>query len=298
MSPAAANNATLALPIPGGWRHLSAMFAAGSREVRTPAVAGTFYPAGPTELHRTVDRFLAEARSVRRAATCPKAIVAPHAGYVFSGAGAARAFALLEPFADRIERVVVIGPAHRVRVEGIVEPDARRLATPLGTIDVDGEAIARTPGIEKDARAHAQEHSIEVELPFLQKVAPKAKVVPLAVGRCPPDRVAAVLDALWGGPETVFVVSSDLSHYLPYEEGRARDTETAARIVALDPTIDGDEACGAAGLNGFLRLASAKRMRAELIDLRSSGDVPEGRGRGGVVGYGAFAFTESAEGEA
>ncbi len=277
------------LPIGGRRGHLFVLMNAA---VRAPAVAGTFYPESAAELSSLVDRLLEAARrEVPRRSACPKAIVAPHAGYVFSGAGAARAFTLLEPFANSIERVVVIGPAHRVRVQGLVEPEAAKLATPLGDVEVDVDAIARAKGIGKSALAHAKEHSIEVELPFVQKVAPNAKVIPLAVGRTPADEAAAVLESLWGGPETVFVISSDLSHYLPYDVGRARDTETAAKIVALDATLDGEEACGAMGLNGFLRVAKDKGLRAELVDLRSSGDVPEGQGRGGVVGYGAFAFT-------
>jgi MEMO1 family protein len=259
--------------------------------VREPAVAGAFYPGSAPELRATVEALLADAASASGTTARPKAIVAPHAGYVYSGACAARAFALLEPFRSTIRRVVVLGPTHRVAVDGIVEPGAAKMRTPLGAIEVDRAALERAPQIASDARAHAREHSVEVELPFLQVLAPEAKVVPLAVGRASPEHVADVLDALWGGPETVLVISSDLSHHLPYEVGRELDERTCARIVALDGPLDGDDACGAAGINGLLLLARRKGLRAELVDRRSSGDSAAGS-RAEVVGYGAFAFYE------
>jgi AmmeMemoRadiSam system protein B len=221
----------------------------------------------------------------------PKAIIVPHAGYVYSGASAARAFGLLAPFGRTIRRAVVLGPAHRVRVEGIVWPGTSWVKTPLGAMEVDRAALELVPQVAADARAHQREHSVEVELPFLQIVAPQAKVVPLTVGHASPAQVAAVLDALWGGAETVIVISSDLSHYLPYEVGRELDERTAKRIVALDAALDPDEACGAAGINGLLHLARRKNLRAELVDRRSSGDSAAGS-RAEVVGYGAFAFYE------
>jgi AmmeMemoRadiSam system protein B len=259
--------------------------------VRKAAVAGTFYPGTREELDRVLDALLAEAAlRCPTADACPKAIVAPHAGYVYSGPVAASAFARFAPFASAIERVVVIGPAHRVHVEGVVSPGAAKLETPLGTLEVDVAALSRAPDVAADARAHAREHSVEVELPFVQKVAPRAKVVPLAVGHARADDVARTLEALWGGPETVVVVSSDLSHYLPYEMGQELDRATVARILSFDARISGEEACGAAGINGLLRVAQAKHMRAELVDLRSSGDTAGTRDE--VVGYGAFAFYE------
>src|SRR5262249_8511124 len=161
----------------------------------------------------------------------PKAIVAPHAGYVYSGPIAASAFAQLEPASAQIRRCVVIGPAHRARVDGLASPGAARMRTPLGDVDIDNAAIAHVAGVSASPSAHALEHSIEVEIPFVQRVLPHASVVPLAVGDASADEVARVLDALWGGDETAIVVSSDLSHYLPYEAGRAIDERTAARIV-------------------------------------------------------------------
>jgi AmmeMemoRadiSam system protein B len=257
--------------------------------VRQPAVAGTFYAASSAALAAQVDGFLAAA-SRRSCARAPKAIIAPHAGYVYSGAIAASAFAQLEPVSAQIRRCVIIGPAHRVRVTGLASPGATRMRTPLGDVEVDVDAIERLRGVAPSPEAHAREHSIEVELPFVQRVLPSARVVPLAAGDASPDEVARVLDALWDHDDTAIVISSDLSHYLPYDEARAVDERTADRIVALDPSIDFDEACGAVGVNGLLSVARARGMRAERLDLRSSGDTAGPKDE--VVGYGAFAFYE------
>lgn len=220
--------------------------------------------------------------------SCPKAVIVPHAGYIYSGPIAASAYALLAPFAAQIARVVLIGPAHRAYVEGLASPDATSLETPLGDVDVDVDALAIAPGIHADRAAHAREHSLEVQLPFLRKVVPLAKVVPLVVGRAAPEVVGRVIEALWGGPETVIVISSDLSHYLPYELGRRADAATAARVVALSATpLSTEDACGAAGINGLLWVARRRGLSIELVDLRSSGDTAGSRGE--VVGYGAFA---------
>ncbi|AKU93925.1 putative dioxygenase [Labilithrix luteola] len=252
-----------------------------------------FYPGSSAELARLVDHLVSDASRERAGlARMPKAIIAPHAGYIYSGPTAAQAFARLLPLASKLSRVVVLGPAHFEFVEGVVSPDAEELVTPLGRVSVDRRALAHAATVKPDARAHAMEHSVEVELPFVQRLLPNAKVVPLVVGRAAPDDVADVLEALWGGAETVIVVSSDLSHYLPYDVGRARDRHTVSRILALDAGLDGDEACGAAGINGLLRVARRKGMRAELVDLSSSGDTAGPRDD--VVGYGAFAFFEDA----
>jgi AmmeMemoRadiSam system protein B len=259
--------------------------------VRFPAVAGTFYPATRSELDALVTSLLAGVTQKGRG--CPKALVVPHAGYVYSGPIAASAFALLTPHGERIRRVVLVGPAHRVSVDGMVAPGASRMRTPLGDVVIDVEALGALPAISANATAHAGEHSLEVELPFLQKLVPQAKIVPLAVGRASPTEVGGVLAALWGGPETVVVISSDLSHYLPYEIGRAADQKTAERVLALDPRpLSGEDACGAAGINGLLVAARSRGMRAELVDLRSSGDTAGLRDE--VVGYGSFAFYEGA----
>jgi AmmeMemoRadiSam system protein B len=257
--------------------------------IRQPAVAGTFYPGSAGELDRVVAQHLEQGRPAE-ARPCPKAIVAPHAGYIYSGPIAGKAFALLAPHAQQIERVVLVGPAHRVYVDGLVSPGAHVMRTPLGDVTVDTAALdgAKVPS---DPNAHRREHSLEVELPFLQRVAPRAKVVPLAAGRARAAEVAELLEKLWGGPETVIVVSSDLSHYLAYDAGREVDRDTASRIVALDPRpLDGEQACGSAGINGLVAVARKKGMRAELVDLRSSGDTAGSKDE--VVGYGAFAFYE------
>jgi AmmeMemoRadiSam system protein B len=259
-------------------------------DVRAPALAGSFYPASPAELGATIDRLLAAVPRAPRE-VCPKALIVPHAGYVYSGPIAASAFARIQPFAERITRVVLVGPAHRVFVEGLVSPGASRLRTPLGDVEVDDAAL-RAIDVPAHPLAHAREHSLEVELPFLQRVAPLAKIVPLAGSRAKPEVVARVLDQLWGGPETLIVISTDLSHFLPYTQGRTVDEQTCARIVALDPTIESERACGSIGINGLLWLARAKQLRVELVDLRSSGDTAGSREE--VVGYGAFALYEAA----
>ncbi len=230
----------------------------------------------------------------------------PHAGLAYSGPTAAMAFARLIPCREQITCVVLVGPAHRVPVPGLAAaPDATRLRTPLGDVVVDTAALARAPGVVQSVAAHAREHSLEVELPFLQRVTPQARVVPLLVGGAGPDEVDRMLEALWGGPETVVVVSSDLSHEVPYEIGRARDERTAARVLALDETLACDDVCAASAVDGLLRVARRKSLHAELLDLRSSGDATPSRDDGDragraetrlvphcrtVVGYGAFAF--------
>jgi AmmeMemoRadiSam system protein B len=255
--------------------------------VRPPAVAGMFYPGDARELAATVDRMVQAAQSGIRA--CPKALIVPHAGYIYSGEIAASAFALVAPYAQQIERVILIGPTHRVFVDGLASPGAARLATPLGELEVDRGALA---GIAESPAAHAREHSLEVELPFIQRVLPRAKVVPLAGSRAKPAEVAALLERLYGGPETLIVISSDLSHYLPYAEGRAHDQRTAARICSRDTTLEGEDACGAIGIDGLAYLAKQKSLRIELVDLRSSGDTAGTKDE--VVGYGAFAAYEEA----
>jgi hypothetical protein len=258
--------------------------------VRAPAVAGAFYPADPRALANAVDGLLAAAGG--RAGPAPKALVAPHAGYVYSGPIAARAFAALGESATRIRRVVLLGPAHRVPLRGMAVPAAERFATPLGSIPVDHEAAARA-GVPTSEIAHRFEHSLEVEVPFLQRLLPAGfSLVPLVVGDASPAEVGRVLEALWDGPETLVVVSSDLSHYLPYDVARATDAETAEIVLALDlEALSHDRACGASPLAGLIWVARRKGLRPVLLDLRNSGDTSGDRDDG-VVGYGAFAFHE------
>jgi hypothetical protein len=253
---------------------------------RPAAVAGSFYPATASALGDAVDRYLSAATS---RGPRPKAIIAPHAGYIYSGPIAANAFLQLAAPGVEIERVVLIGPAHRVFVRGLATPGARGLETPLGVVAVDEEALARVD-VPANAAAHAREHALEVMLPFLQRVAPRAKVAPFCVGDASPDEVAEVIETLWGGPETAIVVSSDLSHYLPYDVATKLDTETAERIASLVAPLDADAACGARGIEGLIVAARRRGMHGELLDLRNSGDTAGDRAR--VVGYGAFAFHE------
>ena len=256
--------------------------------VRHPAVAGTFYPADSETLGSLVDQLVALARaSCPDGAPVPKALIVPHAGYAYSGAVAASAFARLVPAAGRITHVVMLGPAHRVWFEGLALADADWLETPLGAsraVRVD------LPGVITSSRAHAGEHSLEVQLPFLQRVLGDVELVPLLVGDASAGSVACVLDALWGGVETLVLVSSDLSHYHTWYEARRRDTQTAAQIEALGPSLGDDQACGAVPINGLLATARRRRLRVECLDLRNSGDTAGSRDR--VVGYGAFAFYE------
>lgn len=256
-------------------------------EVRPAAVAGMFYEGDARALTQSVDDMLALAP--RGTGPSPKAIVVPHAGHVYSGPIAATAYASVT-HPEAIERIVLVGPSHRVFLEGVAAPSARALRTPLGDVVVDRDAIDLA-GIPVSDAPHAREHSLEVQLPFMQRVFPNARVVPIVCGRCPARAVASVIEKLWGGPETLVVVSTDLSHYLPYDVGREVDARTAEKIVALDSELDGEEACGYVGLRGLLEVGKKRKLVCKLLDLRSSGDTA-GRERAEVVGYGAFALWE------
>ncbi|HUP97330.1 MAG TPA: AmmeMemoRadiSam system protein B [Usitatibacter sp.] len=259
--------------------------------IRPAALAGSFYPGESTALAAEVAGYLGNAPGSR--ARAPKAIIAPHAGYMYSGAVAGSIYARLAPLAGVVTRVVLAGPAHRVYVSGAAVPSVEAFASPLGTIALDVAAIAKLralPFVEENDSAHAREHSLEVHLPFLQSVLGDFALVPVVVGDASPDEMALLFETVWGGRETLIVVSSDLSHYLPYESARGRDRDTARAIVELQASLVSEEACGAAPINGLLRAARSRGMAAELVDLRNSGDTAGGTDR--VVGYGAFAFTE------
>ena len=261
--------------------------------VRQPAVAGMFYPGDPRELAHDLARMLGAAAGAAPERDAPKAIIAPHAGYIYSGPVAASVYALLAPARGRISRVVLLGPTHRVAVRGLALPGVGAFATPLGTVEIDPAAIEQLRGLPQvvvSAQAHALEHSLEVHVPFLQAVLGQFTLVPLAVGHATAAEVAQVLDALWGGPETLIVVSSDLSHYLPYGDAQAVDRATAKAILELSTGISHEQACGATPVTGLTHTARARGLKSELIDLRNSGDTAGDKGR--VVGYGAFAFYE------
>jgi AmmeMemoRadiSam system protein B len=258
--------------------------------VRAPAVAGSFYPDDPAELRAQVRAFVAAASPSTVAP--PKAIIAPHAGTIYSGPVAGSAFAALAPLRGRIERVVVVGPAHWGAFDGLALPEARFFETPLGRVAVDADAarwLSSLPFVIASDDAHAGEHSLEVQLPFVQEVLGDVRIVPIAVGGASDRDTARALQHVWGGAETCVVVSSDLSHYLPYDDAKAIDAATARAIERLAPDdIGEDGACGRIGVRALLRVANARGLRAHTIDLRSSGDTAGPRDR--VVGYGAFAF--------
>jgi len=257
--------------------------------LRKAAVAGTFYPAGARQLREVVAEYLAGAKRSERV---PKAMIVPHAGYVYSGSIAASAYVRLTPVRDVITRVVLLGPAHRVRLEGMALSSAEAFETPLGQVLVDQEAvaaIAELPQVVVADEAHRQEHSLEVHLPFLQEILTDFRVVPLVVGHMGAEAVAQVLDILWGGPETLIVVSSDLSHYEDYDTARKMDRATSRAIEALQPEGIGDTAaCGKYPVSGLLVEARRRGLNAETIDLRNSGDTAGPKGE--VVGYGAYVF--------
>lgn len=262
-----------------------------SGTIRAPAVAGLFYPADPDELRRTVCRFLDRAES--SVLLPPKALIVPHAGYLYSGAIAASAYACVDPAA--ISNVVLMGPAHRAILQGVAMPESRTWQTPVGDVMVDFEApekLSAFPRVLVSEHAHLEEHGLEVQLPFLQELlGNEFRLTPLLAGEVGPEEAADLLEALWGGPETLVVVSSDLSHYLPYGEACTKDLATAQAIEALDVRgLECDCACGLNAIAGLVCLAQRRGLRVERLDLRNSGDTAGTRDQ--VVGYGAFAFYE------
>ena len=261
--------------------------------VRPPAVAGQFYPADPVALEALLRESFAEARETPVHPV--KAMIVPHAGLIYSGPVAASAYRMLLPQADRIRRVVLLGPSHRVGFSGIAATTADAWETPLGIIPIDKSAIGEIqalPQVLPLDEAHRYEHSLEVQLPFLQAVLGEFELVPLVVGEATPQQVAEVLERLWGGDETLIVISSDLSHYHPYDEARMIDSATSQAILELDPSRIGyDDACGRNPVNGLLELARRHGLRPELVDLRNSGDTAGDKSR--VVGYGAYVFSET-----
>ena len=266
-----------------------------AQRVRPAAVAGMFYPADPAELNQWLDTWLAAPVEVPRQDP-PRALIVPHAGYVYSGALAARAFSLWKD-APQIETVVVIGPAHRVPFRGIATVTADALETPLGQVSVDtrlrDELVRRFEQVGYLDVAHAPEHSLEVQLPFIQKTVPQAKVVPLLNGEVSAEEEAEVLEWLWQQPGVYFVISSDLSHYHPYEVARRIDGETARLIESGDwAALSGDRACGYKGIQGVLALAGRRPLEMARLGLINSGDTTGPKDQ--VVGYGAWAIWDAA----
>ena len=269
-----------------------------SRRVRRPAVAGQFYPADPRRLEATIAELLAQAPPHTDAP--PKALIAPHAGYVYSGPVAAAAFACLRRSAPVIARVVLVGPAHFVRFEGIAAPTVDAFETPLGPVPLDRDGVAAIgdlPAVTASDAPHAPDHALEVELPFLQTLLNDFALVPLLVGDAAPEQVADVLRLLWGGAETLIVISSDLSHYHDYDTARQLDAATAAAIERGDwAAIGPGKACGFLAMAGLLVEANSRGLSARRLRLTNSGDTAGSRSS--VVGYGAWAFSEPAEARA
>ncbi len=259
--------------------------------IRPAAVAGSFYPDNPVVLKQTLADLLAQAR-IAPLARAPKALIVPHAGYIYSGAVAASAYAGLDTLRGRIRRVVLLGPAHRVHVRGLALPDADAFATPLGNVSLDRtgmQSLAGLPQVTTSAAAHQLEHSLEVQLPFLQQVlGDDFQLLPLAVGEATAAEVAEVLEKLWGGDETLIVISSDLSHFLPDALARKVDGGTVDAILALNPHLNHEQACGATPINGLMRAAHAHGLHPVALDVRNSSDTAGDPAR--VVGYAAFAF--------
>jgi len=265
---------------------------------RAPAVAGSFYPADAQALRDVLRLYLDRARRNSAIDTVPKALIAPHAGYIYSGQVAANAFVLLEGARGLVERVVLLGPSHRVAFVGLAVPGSTTFETPLGSVPIDQgarDALRRLPFVHVRDDAHQWEHCLEVQLPFLQEVLESFAVLPIAVGEATSQQVCEALEALWGGGETLIVISSDLSHYHDYATAKRMDAATAAAIESLDSQrIGRDDACGRVAVQGLLHAARRHSLVPHTLDLRSSGDTAGGRDE--VVGYGAWAFTASKNG--
>ncbi|MEA1048274.1 AmmeMemoRadiSam system protein B [Lamprobacter modestohalophilus] len=263
------------------------------RNVQAPAVAGLFYTADPQQLSAEVRGFVAE--GVARAGGKPlpraKALIVPHAGYIYSGSIAGSAYAAIAEQAEQIERVLILGPPHRFPVRGLATSSADAFETPLGRVPVDQEAIERLladyPQVQRLDLAFDGEHCIEVQLPFLQVLLDRFRIVPLLVGSSQPQQVAEVLEPFWSQDDSLILISSDLSHYLDYASGQALDARTSEAILSLaSERIGPEQACGRNAIAGLLQLAKAHHAQARLLDLRSSGDTAGPRDR--VVGYGAY----------
>jgi MEMO1 family protein len=264
--------------------------------VRPAAVAGMFYPGDARALAAEVDDLLGGVGVPVPRLGYPKALIVPHAGYIYSGPIAARAFDELIAARGSVRRVVLLGPTHRVAMRGLAATSASAFATPLGTVRIDAEALREVgdlPQVVTSDAAHALEHSLEVQLPFLQKVLGEFALAPFAVGRASVEEVAEVIERLWGGPETLIVVSTDMSHYHTYEQARAIDGATIERIAAFATDIDHEEACGATPLNGLLFTSKQKNLSLKLLSACNSGDTAGGKGQ--VVGYSSFGLYEGGE---
>jgi MEMO1 family protein len=264
----------------------------GNSNVRPPAVAGLFYPDDERELRDAVSAYLAQ-YAAGAAGSAPKALIVPHAGYIYSGGIAAAAYATVANLRRAIRRIVLIGPSHRVYLRGMAVPAATSFATPLGKVEIDralkSTLLQRGDVVEADA-PHAQEHCLEVQLPFLQMLFDEFTLLPLVLGSIAPEHVADALAEVWGDAATLLLVSSDLSHYRTYEQARQIDAATSASILRREATLLGEQACGSVGINGLLYLAEQRALAVSEIARCNSGDTAGDKSR--VVGYGAFAVHE------
>lgn len=260
--------------------------------VRPASAAGLYYPKDADALHRALEALLARPRpDVARA---PKALVVPHSGYSFSGEVAAAAYRTLRPCADAIRHVVLVGPSHRVPMRGLAMPTCQYYSTPFGRVPVGDSARQRLRelGLAGIADApHALEHSLEVQVPFLQELLRDFDLLPIAVGSAPPEQVARTLEAVWGGPETLVIVTSDLSHHHTHAEALLLDGQTAASILARRSDLSDAQACGAGGVNGLMEIARRKSLDVALLERGTSGDMAGERSR--VVGFASFVLHEA-----
>ena len=264
--------------------------------VRQPAVAGLFYPQDPEQLIAQLAEFLSNCRQPEPLSEAahtrpPKAIIVPHAGYLYSGQVAAQAYSALQPVADKIRRVVLLGPAHRVYSERCTLPQSDHFATPLGQIQVDPQTFYRLshhPLVAVSDHVHEQEHSLEVQLPFLQLCLVDFTLVPLVVGQVTPETVAAVLEMVWGEQDTLIVVSSDLSHYHTYHLAQTLDRETCESIEQCNHHLTGEQACGCVAINGLMLQARQRGLSPQLLTYKNSGDTAGSKAE--VVGYASFAL--------
>jgi AmmeMemoRadiSam system protein B len=261
--------------------------------VRPPAVAGFFYPADAAELRAAVSEYLDATDPNDQSTVAPKALIAPHAGYIYSGATAAAAYALIAPHRSRIRRVVLVGPSHRVYFHGMCIPEADVFRTPLGDVRLssDTRELLGSDVIASD-KPHAMEHSLEVQLPFLQMLLGEFELIPIVTGDASARSVAATLDNVWGDDATLIIASSDLSHYHDYATAQRIDASTSRAILNFDTTLAGEQACGAVAINGLLHAARQRNLRIEEVARCNSGDTAGDRAR--VVGYGAFALYANA----
>lgn len=256
---------------------------------RQAAVAGTFYDADAGRLRQHVKQLLSADTVLPE--TLPGVLIVPHAGYIYSGSTAAQAYRCLMLDPDQVKRVLLLGPAHRVYLKGMAIPSVERFATPLGEVLLDREAlerIANLPGVQVSDEAHREEHSLEVQLPFLQSVLTEFTLVPVVVGSAAAAQVAAVIDALAEDPHTLVVISSDLSHFLSYRDAQQIDAATCKHILEKSTTLSGEEACGARAINGLMASNRARSLEVSLLHACNSGDTAGTPNR--VVGYAAFAL--------